>query len=111
MLSAIVSIAYVHGFAKAETSFCGQLPPYPDVQKREHLFVVLGEVHNQLDRKPSPSPDWLTIPEKGLYTGIAVFGSIGSGKTLAPGFRHAAVVVYLDNASFLSRGTRLTHSE
>lgn len=81
ILSAIVSIAYMHGFAKAETSFCGQLPPYPDVQKREHLFVVLGEVHNQLDRKPSPSPDWLMIPEKGLYTGIAVFGSIGSGKT------------------------------
>jgi hypothetical protein len=71
----------VHGIGKAEIALSGQLPPYPEVRKRNQLFVVLGEVHNQLDRKPSLSPHWLTIPEKGLYTGIAVFGSIGSGKT------------------------------
>lgn len=29
----------------------------------------------------SSSPRWLSIPERGLYTGIASFGSIGSGKT------------------------------
>src|SRR5207247_4845375 len=28
-------------------------------------------------------PRWLTIPERGLYTGLAVFGAIGSGKTSA----------------------------
>jgi superfamily II DNA/RNA helicase len=32
--------------------------------------------------QPSPCPRWMVIPERGLYTGIAVFGSIGSGKTL-----------------------------
>ena len=26
---------------------------------------------------------WLTIPERGLYTGVAIFGAVGSGKTSA----------------------------
>ncbi len=30
---------------------------------------------------PVENPRWLTIPERGLYTGIAVFGAIGTGKT------------------------------
>ena len=34
-----------------------------------------------MSRTPGPFPYWLTIPERGLYTGIASFGSIGSGKT------------------------------
>ena len=29
------------------------------------------------------NPEWLTIPERGLYTGIAIFGAVGSGKTSA----------------------------
>ena len=32
-------------------------------------------------RSRSPNPRWLAIPERGLYTGIAIFGAIGSGKT------------------------------
>ena len=28
-------------------------------------------------------PIWLTIPEKGLYTGVAIFGAVGTGKTSA----------------------------
>ena len=31
----------------------------------------------------SPTPDWLVIPERGLYTGVAIFGAVGSGKTSA----------------------------
>ena len=27
------------------------------------------------------SPSWLTIPDRGLFTGIAIFGAIGTGKT------------------------------
>jgi hypothetical protein len=83
MLSALTSLAYVHGFGKPEVAPGGKLPLYPEVRRRNQLFAVLGEVHNQFDRRPSPSPRWLTIPERGLYTGIAVFGSIGSGKTQA----------------------------
>ena len=57
------------------------LPPYPDPRTRTSLSLVLGEVHRQLVPKPSPFPLCLSIPERGLYTGIASFGSIGSGKT------------------------------
>ena len=34
-------------------------------------------------RKEIFNPEWLTIPERGLYTGIAIFGAVGSGKTSA----------------------------
>jgi len=30
---------------------------------------------------PSETPYWLTVPERGLFTGIAILGAIGSGKT------------------------------
>ena len=59
----------------------GRLPAYPDPRKRDRLFVVLGEVHNPRKPGPSQSPWWLTVPERGLFTGIAVFGAVGSGKT------------------------------
>ena len=32
--------------------------------------IVVGEVHHPV-----------TIPERGLYTGVAIFGAVGSGKT------------------------------
>jgi TraM recognition site of TraD and TraG len=38
-------------------------------------------VHNPRKRGPSDSPWWLAVPERGLFTGIAVFGAVGSGKT------------------------------
>ncbi len=59
----------------------GDLPLYPDPCKRDDLFLVVGEIHNARAPGPSPSPRWLTIPERGLFTGIAVFGAVGSGKT------------------------------
>ena len=42
----------------------------------------MGELHRQLMPRPSPAPQWLTIPERGLYTGIFISGATGSGKTL-----------------------------
>ncbi len=32
---------------------------------------------------PAAEPRWLTIPERGLYTGLAIVGAIGTGKTSA----------------------------
>jgi len=58
-----------------------QLPLYPDPRKRDELFIVVGEVHNPRKPEPSETPRWLTIPERGLYTGIAILGAIGTGKT------------------------------
>src|SRR5580658_4404566 len=59
----------------------GRLPDYTDPRAREKLFLVIGEVHNTRTPGPAESPCWLTVPERGLFTGIAVFGAIGSGKT------------------------------
>jgi hypothetical protein len=81
IFSMIFSLLYVHLYRAELELAVGALPPYPDPHTRTELSLVLGEVHRQLVPKPSPSPQWLTIPERGLYTGIASFGSIGSGKT------------------------------
>src|SRR5215468_9579219 len=61
----------------------GCLPSYPDPGKRQELFLVIGEVHDGRKPGPGPAPFWLTIPERGLFTGTAVFGAVGSGKTAA----------------------------
>jgi len=83
LLSAISSLGYIH-FSRRDEQLCaGQLPPYPEETERDDLFMILGEVHQQLRPLPAAEPSWLSIPERGLYTGIAVFGSIGSGKTQA----------------------------
>jgi hypothetical protein len=59
----------------------GHLPRYLEPTKRTELFLVIGEVHHPRKPIPSREPSWLTIPERGLFTGIAIFGAIGSGKT------------------------------
>lgn len=60
-----------------------ELPPYPNPYKRADLFVVLGEQHHRTVAKRAVEPRWLTIPERGLYTGMAIIGAVGSGKTSA----------------------------
>jgi TraM recognition site of TraD and TraG len=82
IFSMLFSLVYVHIYRKELKQGVGSLPPYPDPLTRDELLLVLGEVHRQLVPRPSPTPRWLSIPERGLYTGIASFGSIGSGKTL-----------------------------
>src|SRR6202789_3516118 len=79
--SLMFSLAYIHLYRKDSELAAGTLPPYPSPHTRTELSLVLGEVHRQLVPKPSPAPQWLSVPERGLYTGIASFGSIGSGKT------------------------------
>jgi hypothetical protein len=59
------------------------LPPYPAPDAREDLFLVLGEQHHRTSPAPSAAPTWLTVPERGLYTGMLIVGAIGSGKTSA----------------------------
>jgi len=79
--SMIFSLVYVHLYRSEPQLTAGSLPPYPDPLARTDLSLIVGEVHRQLIPVPSPTPQWLSIPERGLYTGIASFGSIGSGKT------------------------------
>jgi len=83
VLSILFSLGYVHLYAPERNWIVGQLPPYPDPLRRKTLEVVIGELHHRLMPRPSPTPQWLVIPERGLFTGICVIGAVGSGKTKA----------------------------
>ncbi|WP_291984235.1 type IV secretion system DNA-binding domain-containing protein [Luteitalea sp.] len=59
------------------------LPPYPSPETRAKPSLVLGEIHHQMLPGRAADPQWLTIPQRGLYTGIMVLGAVGTGKTSA----------------------------
>ena len=59
------------------------LPAWPLSPESDGPAIVIGEVHHPVRAVESPTPEWLMIPERGLYTGVAIFGAVGSGKTSA----------------------------
>ena len=59
------------------------LPPYPAPETRLAPSLVLGEVHHATRTGRAPDPAWLTIPQRGLYTGLMILGAVGTGKTSA----------------------------
>ena len=60
------------------------LPRWPlSPDKDAGPAIVVGEVHHPVKAVESRTPKWLVIPERGLYTGVAIFGAVGSGKTSA----------------------------
>ena len=61
----------------------GALPAWPLSPQQPGPEIVIGEVHHPVEPREIFNPEWLTIPERGLYTGIAIFGAVGSGKTSA----------------------------
>jgi hypothetical protein len=79
--SVLLTGIYIFALKIPQKTRPGRLPAYIDPPAREELFLVVGEVHNARTPGPAESPHWLTVPERGLFTGIAVFGAIGSGKT------------------------------
>jgi len=62
-------------------------PALSHAGSREHLFLVLGEPHRRTSPVRAAQPSWLTIPERGLYTGILVVGAIGSPTRRRPSWR------------------------
>ena len=60
-----------------------KLPPWPLSADQKAPAIVIGEAHHPVEAREIFSPSWLTIPERGLYTGVAIFGAVGSGKTSA----------------------------
>ena len=60
-----------------------RLPTWPLSPTADGPAIVIGEVHHPVKLAESPTPEWLMIPERGLYTGVAIFGAVGSGKTSA----------------------------
>src|SRR6266540_3706431 len=59
------------------------LPPYPQPEQRPTPSLVLGERHYQTTPGPAARPEWLIVPQRGLYTGVMVLGAVGTGKTSA----------------------------
>ena len=43
--------------------------PYPQPETRPAPSLVLGEAHHATRPGRAPEPTWLTIPQRGLYTG------------------------------------------
>ena len=77
----VLSFAYVFVVRQDRKRTAGALPPYVPPDDRPALSVVVGELHHAKRRGPAEQPRWLEIPARGLYTGTAIFGAIGSGKT------------------------------
>jgi hypothetical protein len=78
-----LSFVYIFAARRGGNQTPLPLPPYPDPATRRTLFLVLGEQHHRTVAGRATQPTWLTIPERGLYTGTLIVGAIGSGKTSA----------------------------
>jgi hypothetical protein len=81
--SVVLSGFYIFRLKATRKIHAGKLPLYPDPRKRAELSLVVGELHHPRTQVPSETPHWLVIPERGLFTGIAIVGAVGSGKTAA----------------------------
>jgi len=81
IISVIFSLAYIFGVSREREIGTQALPKYPDPRSRDELYLVVGELHHPKRPEPAERPRWLIIPDRGLFTGIAIFGAIGSGKT------------------------------
>jgi len=79
--SIVLSGVYIFALKAGTKIRAGRLPLYSDPRKRTELSLVVGEVHEARKQIPSETPHWLVIPERGLFTGIAIVGAVGSGKT------------------------------
>ena len=82
LMSVAVAIRRVW-LAGGERRVAGVLPPWPAGSDDPSPSLVVGETHHPVSDRETASPDWLVIPELGLYTGILICGAIGSGKTSA----------------------------
>jgi hypothetical protein len=79
MMSLVAIVAY----RRAPSARVRRLPAYPYPEVRANLMLVLGETHFHTLPGRAPSPEWLTIPQRGLYTGTMILGAVGTGKTSA----------------------------
>jgi hypothetical protein len=81
LFSAVFSLGATHLRRQESRPNYKPLPAYTPPENREKLYVVVGESHQPKKRERAEDPSWTVIPEKGLYTNIACFGAVGSGKT------------------------------
>lgn len=82
-VSVVTSLVAIVAYRLAHSTRNRALPPYPQPEARPTPMLVLGESHFARTPGRAPAPNWLTIPQRGLYTGVMVLGAVGSGKTSA----------------------------
>src|SRR3984893_15217601 len=79
--SILFSFVYIFAVRREEQGEARRLPPYVPPASRNDLYLVIGELHHPKRAQPAATPQWLIVPERGLFTGIAIFGAVGSGKS------------------------------
>ncbi len=80
-LSILFSFVYIFVMRREEEVGARRLAPYVPPASRIDLYLVIGELHHPKRPQPAATPQWLIVPERGLFTGIAIFGAVGSGKS------------------------------
>jgi len=81
--SLVMSLVAIVVYRHAPGARVRPLPPYPQPEQRTTPMLVLGETHHHTAPGPAPRPQWLTVPQRGLYTGVMILGAVGTGKTSA----------------------------
>jgi len=81
--SLLTSVSAIVVYRYPPTGRRRALPPYPSPESRTAPMLVLGEAHFPTTPGRAPAPTWLTIPQRGLYTGVMILGAVGTGKTSA----------------------------
>src|SRR5690348_11613254 len=81
--SLLMSLMAIIAYRRAPRARIRPLPPYPQPEQRPTPSLVLGETHYQTAPGPAARPEWLAVPQRGLYTGVMVLGAVGTGKTSA----------------------------
>jgi hypothetical protein len=82
-ISLITSLLAIVVFSRPAHLPARALPPYPEPETRPEPTLVLGERHHETTYGRAAAPTWLTIPRRGLYTGVVIVGATGTGKTSA----------------------------
>jgi len=81
--SILTSLVTIVAYRYPPSARSRPLPAYVPPEKRPTPTLVLGETHFETTTGRAPAPSWLTIPQRGLYTGVMILGAVGTGKTSA----------------------------
>ena len=85
VVGAVLVSAWQVWFSRSVTDASGRgsLPRWPVSDDQRSLSLVVGETHHPTEPVESDKPGWMVLSEKGLFTGVAVVGAVGTGKTSA----------------------------
>jgi len=76
----VFSGVYIFALKAKQRIRAGKLPLFP-TPRRETIFSLSSERSTIPETSPRRVPAVARIPERGLFTGVAILGAIGSGKT------------------------------